>query len=136
MFLTCNQVPVIHKPWFQLLWDFHFNLDTVYKSFLLSREDNQLLFTTHQRASCHQCCKHFQHLSFFQCTRIFINSNKQIKPMNLLALSTCLDLHFQRLGQLVLSSYVEGGLDPLLNSFLLLLQELHIQTCFNILLLF
>lgn len=38
LFLSGNQVPVIHQPGFQLLWDFHFNFHSVYEGFLLSKE--------------------------------------------------------------------------------------------------
>lgn len=39
LLLPCNQVPVVHKPGFQLLWDFHFDLHSIYESFLLSKQE-------------------------------------------------------------------------------------------------
>lgn len=35
LFLSCNQVPVVHEPRLELLWDFHFNLHSIYESLLL-----------------------------------------------------------------------------------------------------
>lgn len=44
LFLSGNQVPVIHQPGFQLLWDFYFNLHSVYEGFLLSRKNRSRKF--------------------------------------------------------------------------------------------
>lgn len=41
LFLSGNQVPVIHQPGFQLLWDFDFNLHSVYEGFLLSTKNQE-----------------------------------------------------------------------------------------------
>lgn len=48
LFLSCNQVPVIHKPRFQLLWDFYFNLHSIYEGLLLSRR-GQMQEIKHKR---------------------------------------------------------------------------------------
>lgn len=37
LFLPRYEVPIIHKPWFQFFWDFHFNLHSIDKGFLLSK---------------------------------------------------------------------------------------------------
>lgn len=43
LFLPCDQVPVVHKPRFEFLWDFDFHLHSVYESLLLCSHKQEFI---------------------------------------------------------------------------------------------